>query len=257
MHCLSWSSVRRPHFFCRLYAPLVCLFALIALSACATSRFFAGDQKNSLPLADIRLIEEAHSVAVAPFYQDDNHWRQLTQEALSTSKLDVIPADKVDAAGRNTGKDLSIVGPEKRAGALVKLGRSLQADAVLNGIVLPKGDRHELIIQLLSSGDSRILFWQAADFSFPGGRIDPDSQRELISRMLAPLIANAAKRGKPLVTHPVRARSVEAPAAAPKQAIEHGPKPGSQPKAEKKQKIDRRHEREPKPLAVPEDISPM
>ena len=257
MHSLSGSSVAKPTFPCRLSVSLICLSLLIALSACATSRFTAGDQKNSLPLADRRLIEEVHSVAVAPFYHDDNHWRQLAQEALSTPKLDVIPAGKVDAAGRNTGKDLSTIGPDNRAGVLVKLGRSLQADAVLNGIVISKGDRHELIIQLISSADSRILFWQAADFSFQGERIDPASQRKLISGMLEPLVANAAKRGKPLMTPPVQPKAVEAPEAAPKHAIEQGPKPGSQPRAEKKQKTDRRHEREPKPPAVPEDISPM
>ncbi|MGE5300917.1 MAG: hypothetical protein ACM3MB_08135 [Acidobacteriota bacterium] len=256
MHSLSGSSVAKPPFPCRLSASLICLPLLIALSACATSRFTAGDQKNSLPLADRRLVEEVQSVAVAPFYHDDNHWRQLAQEALSTPKLEVIPAGKVDAAGRNTGKELSTIGPDNRAGMLVKLGRSLQADAVLNGIVLSKGDQLELIIQLISSADSRILFWQAADFSFQGERIDAASQRKLISRMLEPLVANAAKRGKPLMTPPAP-KAVVAPAAAPKQAIEHGPKPGSQPKAEKKQKIDRRHEREPKPPAVPEDISPM
>jgi TolB-like protein len=253
MHSLSGTSATKPPFFCRLSAGLIYLFLLIALSACATSRFVAGDQKNSLPLADRRLLQEVHSIAVAPFYHDDNHWRQITQEALSAPKLDVISSAKVDAEARNTGRDLSSIGPDDRAGALVKLGRSLQADAVLNGVVLSKGDRNELIIQLISSGDSRILFWQAADFSFKGARIDPDAQRELISRMLEPLVANAAKRNKALMTPPVHRKALE----APKQAVDEESKPESQPKAEKKQKTDKRHEREQRPPVAPEDISPM
>ncbi len=257
MHSLPGSTFAKQPFFCRLSAIPVYLLIVAALSACAATRFSAGDQKNSLPLPDRRLVEEVHSVAVAPFYNDDNHWRELAQETLSAPRIDVISARKVDAAARETGKDLSGFGPDGRAGLLVKLGRSLQADAVLNGIVLSKGNRHELIIQLISSADSRILFWQAVDFTPPGRRIDADVQRELISRMLAPLVANAAKRGRPVMSQPVQPKSVEAPAAPVKRQAAQEPQSGNQPKAEKKQKTGKRHEREHRPPTAPEDISPM
>ncbi len=257
MHPLPGSSVAKQPLFCRLSAFPLYLFIVLALSACATSRFIAGDQKNSLPLADRHLIEEVHSVAVAPFYHDDYHWRQLAQEALSSPRLEVISARKVDTAARDTGRDLSGIGPDGRAGVLVKIGRSLQADAVLNGIVLTKEDRHELIIQLISSADSRILFWQAADFTPRDKHIDLDAQRELISRMLAPLVASAAKRGRPLAAPPAQQKAVEAPMAAPKRQADQEPKPENQPRPERKQKAGKRHEREQKPAVAPEDISPM
>jgi hypothetical protein len=250
-------AITKPPFSCRISALPIYLLMVVTLAACATSRFIAGDQKNSLPLAERRLIEEVHSVAVAPFYHDDYHWRQLAQETLSAPKLEVVSERKVDAAARGTGKDLSGIGPDARGDVLVKLGRSLQTDAVLNGVVLSNGDRHELIIQLISSDDSRILFWQAADFKSKDKLMDPDAQRKLISRMLAPLVANVAKRRKPPAAQPVHLKTLEAPTAAPRRQADQGPKPENQPKAEKRQKAGKRHEREQRPAAAPEDISPM
>jgi len=244
-----------PRYIKYLYLMSSCL--LILLHACASTRFSAGEQKNSLPLLDRDHIEEVHSVVVAPFYRDENNWRQSAQEILSTEKLSVIQAGKVDAAARKGGADLLATEPENRPATLVKLARSLQADAVLNGIILPKNEHREIILQLISSKDSRVLFWQAADFTVKEGPIDGTIQKEFLSKLLAPVLANAARRDKPSIAPvPTHAPKTESPKVEMRQETET-PKDEHQPKAEKKPKADRRHDKGRRPAPATEDISPM
>ncbi len=217
---------------------------LLLLHACASTQFTAGEQKNSLPLMERDLIEEVHSVAVATFFGDSNNWKGLAEETLSVPGLSVVTAG---------GTDLSTLGPDNRREALVTLGRSLRSDAVLNGVLITGEGRGEIIVQLVSTKDSRLLFWQAADFAYKGGPIDPNAQRELLSKIFGPLLANIAKREKPPTPQPL-----QQPVAETLRKTDIKPaEPETLPKIEKKPRSDRRHDKGRKPSSPPEDISPM
>lgn len=228
---------------------VIAVLPVLLLHACASTQFIAGDQKNSLPLMEKDLVSEVHSVVVAPFYHDRNNWREVAEQTLSIPGVSVVPAG---------GTDITALDPDNRRDALVMLGRSLKADAVLNGVLFLKEDRCEIVLQLISTKDSRVLFWQAADFTSKEGPMDPVAQKELLLRMLGPVLANVAKRESP-----VKPASLERPlgAAAPK--IESGPeaevqpKTELQPKPEKKTKNDKRRDKGRKPSPPSEDISPM
>jgi len=231
-----------PHL--RKFLLVIAALPLLLLYACASTQFTAGEQKNSLPLMEKDLIEEVHSVAVATFFGDNNNWKGLAEETLSIPGLSVVTAG---------GTDLSALGPDNRREALVKLGRSLRSDAVLNGVLITGEDRGEIILQLISTGDSRLLFWQAADYTHKGAPIDPYAQRELLSKMFGPLLANIAKREKPAAPRTARQPAAE----APRKTDIMPPEPEALPKTEKKPKSDRRQDKGRKPPPASEDISPM
>jgi hypothetical protein len=224
----------------------IAVLPLLLLHACASTQFTAGEQKNSLPLVEKGLIEEVHSVALAPFFSDSNNWRGLAEETLAIPRLSVVTTERAD---------LSTLGPDNRGEALVKLARSLGTDAVLNGVLISGEGRGEIIMQLISTKDSRLLFWQAVDFVTKGGRIDPNAQRELLSKMFAPMLANIAKREKPPAPKPSRQPTAETPSKMDK--MDTKPEIEAQPKTEKKPKNDRRHDKGRKPSPSSEDISPM
>ncbi len=230
-----------PHL--RKFLLVIAALPVLLLGACASSQFTAGERKNSLPLIEKGLIEEAHSVAVAPFFGDGSNWKEITEDVLSVPGLSVVSAG---------GADLSALGPDNRRDALVKLGRSVRADAVLNGVVISGADRGEIVIQLFSTKDSRLLFWQAADFTHKRGPIDPNAQKELLARMLGPALANLAKREKPATHHPL-----QQPAAETRRKADTKPEQEAPPKAEKRPKSDRRHDKGRKPPPASEDVSPM
>jgi hypothetical protein len=250
MRPLSANPVVTPFLFRASPALPVFLFLLLLLQSCATSQFTAGEQKNRLPVADRMRLEEVHSIAVPPFYRDDYHWERLVREALATPTIAVIPTGRVDAALKEAKKDLSTLDPRLRTDALAKIGRSVRADAVLNGIVLSRGDRRELILQLISSRDSRLLFWQAAEFSLKGSRTVTEGQRRLVLQMLEPLVAHAARRQKPVLPAPTAAEP------APAETREELPAP-HRPVQEKRHKKDGEREKGPVPAVPPEEISPM
>jgi len=174
---------------------------LLFLVGCASTgqKFSAGEPKNSLPFLAKDLVEEMQSIAVPPFSGDRQAWHEAAQEVIAqASKASLIPQMKIDSAIRTTKKDPALLLPEERIAYVSRLGKSVQADAVLNGIILSREDRHELILQLVSSRDSRVLWFQAADFSFKDGQISKSDQKELLNRMLSPLLSLLGKREKPL-----------------------------------------------------------
>ena len=179
---------------------LACL--LLSMSACAStgafSKFSAGEMKNSLPLFDKEAVEETHYVLIPAFYNDNNNWRQLTNEALLFAKINIVPekTEQVIGAGK---KKLSLLSPQERVDHLGQLGRSLRTDAVINGMVLTKDNRSELVLQLISSKDSRILWWQAADFSMKDDTDAQDQQKALLSGMLSTLIQYIGTKEKPVI----------------------------------------------------------
>lgn len=173
---------------------------LLLLAGCASvgQKFSAGEPKNSLPFMAKDLVEEMHSIAVPPFSGDRQAWHEAAQEVIAQApKASLIPQKKLDAAIRTTKKDPVLLLLEERIEYVSKLGKSVQADAVLNGIILSREDRHELILQLVSSKDSRVLWVQTADFSFKDNQITRSDQKELLNKMLSPLIPLLGKREKP------------------------------------------------------------
>ncbi len=233
----------------------VFLFLLIVLAtACATAAFWAGEPKNSLPLPDKTHMEEVHTIAVPPFYGDTVEWRELTQETLSSvgPRLTVIPLQKVDAAAQMK-KELAGSGPDARAEILVRIGRQIHADAVVNGIVLWK-EKPEIILQVISCRDGGVVFWQSADFSIKEGP-SAQGQRELLSQMLGPVKENAGKREKPVPPPPPRPKVEPAPKPElnPNSETQHR---NETPKPEKKSKADKRRKGS-KPPPSTEDVGPM
>ncbi len=221
----------------------ILIVTLILLHSCSTTQFIAGNPKISMPLIEKDLIEEVHSVAVTPFFSDRSNWRQLAEETLSVTRVSLIPAGDTD---------LSTRGPDDRREILVKIGRSVHADAALNGVLISGENHSEIIIQLISTKDSRLLYWQAADFKQKEGPTDKNSQKELISKMLGPLLANIAKREKSLSPLPPPKPRAE---TQPKQ--EKKPEPQVLPKSEKKPKGEKRPDKGSKPSPPADEISPM
>ncbi len=161
----------------------------------------------------------------------------------SSPRISVIHSEKTDRIIKESRKDLSNMEPEDRPDFLSKIGRSLQVDAVLNGVILSNDKQHEIILQLISSKDSRILWWQAVEFSFREGSLAPSDQKALLSEMLAPLLSHLGKREKPSPT----------PAVKSEPKTEEQPKTETPPKGGTKPKIERKPDKGTKP----DDISPM
>ncbi len=178
---------------------LVCL--LLSMSACASNRavskFSPEEMKNSLPLFDKEAVEETHSVFIPAFYNDNNNWRRLTYEALLFARINIVPSEITEQA---TGKNkLSLLSPQERADYLGRIGKSLRADAVINGMVLAKDNGSELVLQLISSKDSRILWWQAADISLNEATAIGDQQKALVSKMLSTLVEHIGTKDMPVI----------------------------------------------------------
>lgn len=233
----------------------VVLLTLIVFLSCATPGFQAGDLKSSLPVTAPAVLAEIHSIAVPPFFGDTVQWRQLTHEALAEARnrLSVIPLQKVDSAAGAMKKEFQLAGADARIEPLQKLGRKLQADAVVNGVVLQK-DRPEIVIQIISSQDGRVLFWQSAEFSMKEGP-SVQGQKELLAQILGPVKDLAGTRDKK-VTAPAHSPASEIrPAVEPRHEAEPQPKPAQPQKSDRRQKPEKKKS---SPLPPADDnLSPM
>lgn len=218
---------------------LACL--LLSMSACASSgKFSAGEMKNSLPLLDTDAVDETHSVTIPAFYNDNNNWRQLTYETLLFAKINIVPSEKTEQAVVSGKKNLSLLSPQERADYLGQIGKTLRTDAVINGMVLTKDNGSELVLQLISSKDSRILWLQSADFSMKDGAATQDQQKTLLSKMLSTLIEHIGTKDKPVI--------------APSK---HQPKTEEPPKTDTLPKTQKKYKKDIKPAPPAEEISPM
>ncbi|GAB4484999.1 MAG: hypothetical protein OHK006_10360 [Thermodesulfovibrionales bacterium] len=174
----------------------------VLLCGCASSGlqgFDAGSPKNSIPFFDRPAVEEARVIAVPPMLGDIDGWSEVVAEKLSASRAAIVPLPKLEQALRQHRKELQDAGIEDRPEVLAKLGRAVQADAVVNGIVLSHDNRSELIVQLIASKDGRVLWWQAADFSAESIRPDRSDQDVLVTRMLTPLVLHAGRKTRPVM----------------------------------------------------------
>lgn len=228
------------------------VISVLLLFGCASvgHKFSAGEPKNSLPFLAKDLVEEVQSIAVPPFSGDSHAWHEAAQVLISQAQKSArISQKKLDAAVKSTKMNPALLSPEERVDFAGKLGRSLQADAVLNGMILSRDDHHELILQLVASRDSRVIWIQAADFSFNGNEISRSDQQQLLDRMLSPLIALLGKRDKHGMPAQQR-REIQQksePELIPQGEQRSDPQSGN----DKKTKPFR------KPVQAPEDISPM
>ncbi|TAN43377.1 MAG: hypothetical protein EPN25_00945 [Nitrospirae bacterium] len=212
------------------------LFLLVSLTAaffsCVTTGARSGPPKNSLPVVSREMLEEVHTIAIPAFYGDRQNWRGISYEVLFASKrITVIPPDQVELAIKGSIKDFPSLRPEERGQALGKLGRNLKADAVLNGVILTGEDQDEVLLQLISLKDSKIIFMQAVDLSPKDAQFEHEQKKTLISGMLAPVLEHAGKRKKlvPPPSAPKEVPVIIVPQPEPQQPPV-SPRPEPQPK---------------------------
>jgi hypothetical protein len=217
-----------------------------------------GEPKNSIPFLDKSRIEALKSIAVFPFHGEQLKWHEAAGEIISASgTLSVIPSREVATALKYSKKDLASVSQDDRAGLLSSLGRAVQADAVLNGYILKRIRQQELILQVISTKDSRVLWLQAVDLSFPED-LSLSEHTEILSFVLSPLLEHAGKSRKkasPRASPAQRKQNAGSSSGSPRQekpAVKDSPlspaaktKPGGKP------------DQNPAPLSLPKDISPM
>jgi len=225
-------------------------FALSFLSACASSGLYPslsiGEPKNSIPFFEKNLIEELHSIVVPPFRGDQHNWHEIAGEILSSSgRVSLIPSGKITAFLKSSKTELSSLSQEERLDVMARLGRATHADAVLNGAIINRNGQQEIILQLISSRDSRTMWWQASDFSSRADSLSQSDRMKVLSSVLSPLLAYAGKK----VTQPSTQmkQEPEVPEMPAKEGEQRPKRPG--PKQEKKP------DKNQKPSAG--DISPM
>lgn len=247
----TWNAVR---------IPAILLF-LLSLASCALSGvtgFKSGEPKNSIPFIEKERIALIRSIAVLPFYQDDAGWHKASFDVLSSSsRLSLIQPREYDMFIKGSNKNLIRLAPEDRLPAVSAIGKALDADAVLNGIIVATGDREEIILQLISSQDSRIIWWQAVEVR--SGKPSSDEQRALLTKILAPLMDHLARKEKPTQTSQENVLSKKSPGASLSESMsetDSSTRPDSQQGNGPKQRPDRKTEKKhrgPKP----DDVSPM
>ncbi|MBA4372982.1 MAG: hypothetical protein C0402_08965 [Thermodesulfovibrio sp.] len=232
---------------------LYCVFFLVIISAvfsCVTPGMKAGAVKNSIPVAGKELLEEVHVIAIPAFYEDRQNWKEVSYEVLFASKrIKVLPPDLVDPIIKGQLPDFASLKSQERGSILARAGKGLPADALLNGMILPKDEAAELVIQLISLTDGRVLFWQAVDLSPKDGQIEHEAKKAALAAMLAPVLEHAGKRKKQAPV-PV----ILQPKEEPKPVVIE-PQPVVIPRADPP-KSDRKT-RKPKSVRPPDTISPM
>ncbi len=180
------------------------LLLMPLLSSCASQSFKAGPDKNSLPLFEKKRVEEVHNLYIPPFYGDNGSWREIATETVAhDSGITIISSEETDAVMTRNGIVLSSVTPDERPEVLVYTGRSVRADAVLNGLII-KHDKHdEIILQLIATRDARMLWWQAADVADNNVNISRDDRKALLKRMISQFSVFAGTGGKPAAVMPL------------------------------------------------------
>lgn len=243
----------------RFYA----FFLLISLlSACATPAFKAGADKNSMPLFGKHEVAAVRVLSIPPFFGDEGPWRELAADAVAHgSQITVISSEQTDAALIRNGVDLSSVSFDKRPEVLVRTGRSVNADAVLNGLIIRNQKSNEIILQLISTQDSRILWWQAVDFADTKGGPSDDDRKALLTHMLSQFYLHAGKSEKPMASVPVEPKSETRNGNETEQKTEQKSvttvRGDLQQKSDIKKKPPKKRGRDGKPGNAPGTISPM
>ena len=248
----------RKYFSCQSAFAVAFFFLLSFLPACGTTGLSqsvtAGEPKNSVPFFEKSMVEEIHSLAVPPFDRDQQNWQTIAIDILSAGgKLSVVSPEKISTFLRSSAKNLSSLNQEERLVFMARLGKAVQADAVLNGVFFKSNGRNEIILQIVSVKDSRILWWQAADLNFRAEGVSPSDQKKVLSSLLAPLMVQMGKKDAPPLAQskqgPRSSSSINQQTEKSKSDLRPSGKPA--PKTEK------RHEKDLKPLPLSEDISPM
>lgn len=248
-----WSELLMKRLSAKNILLLLMLVSIAApLYSCVTTDIKNGPPKNSLPVVSRDMLEEVHTIAIPSFYDDRQNWRGVAYEVLFGSKrITVVPPDQVELAIKNNVTNFPSLKPEERGNILGRLGKNLQADAVLNGVILSRENQNELLIQLISLRDSKILFWQAVDLSAKDVQFEHTEKKAVMSDLLAPVLEHAGKRKKQppgVLPRPKEEPRIEAPKIEPQQEPSAPPKPEPQPKKSRKGV---------KPSPATDGISPM
>jgi hypothetical protein len=231
----------------------VIIFCLLALtSGCVSTgtsspRMLTGKPKNSVPFFDRDRILELQTIAVPPFWGDRQNLHVAASKIISSKGgLTVTPASEINTVLKYIKKDLSSYRKEDRIEILSGIGKAVQADAVLNGFLITKEQHQEIIIQVISSRDSRVLWWQAIDFSFPEV-FSVTEQRNVLNTMLSPLLEEAGKKTQPQSKQDAGSPRPESPKRKETYppSMDTKPKPGNKPV------------QNTGPLPLSGDISPM
>jgi hypothetical protein len=241
------------------HLPVFIIFVLVFFAGCAStgnSPQKTGEPKNSIPLFEKSRIGELQSIAVPPFWRDHHNLHETAGKVISSrGNLKVIPSSEIRTALKFSKKDLASVSRDGRTELLSGLGRALQADAVLNGFILKNDRGEELIIQIISSDDARVLWWQAIDLGFPED-LSISEQSRILEFVLTSFLADAGKKKRPASTPTIRSQpksetgsSRDSKPEAPAKKKEVQPSPDSKPGPREKsgQNLS----------PVPADISPM
>ncbi|HXX58602.1 MAG TPA: hypothetical protein VEI96_11425 [Thermodesulfovibrionales bacterium] len=248
----------------RASIPAIGLLAiLLSLSSCASTKpvpaLTAGEEKNSLPFLERRFIGEVHSITVPPFYGDHDGWRESVQELLASSpRVNVIRPGTGGSAINEVRGGVS-PGPEDRVEFLAGFGRAAGSDAVVNGVILPHKDRHEIILQLIASRDARVLWWQAREFTFAGSAPSPSDRMKMVAEMLNPLLPLLARKEKPdgLPSTGYRGGIDDQSKGDAETKAEPIKKSDTDSKPSAKQKTDKKPKKSTQPRPTTEDINPM
>jgi hypothetical protein len=242
-----------------LFAGFSLLCVLLFLFSCGPTRLHplmsAGEPKYSLPFFDKDLAEEVHSIAVPPFLGDQHNWHETAFEILSSSKgISVTPSGKMNDALKHRKGELSSLQPEKRLAFIAELGRTLQTDAVMNGVILNKQGQIEIILQVVSSRDSRMIWWQAVEVSFREGTLSRSGRQRVLFSLLSTFLSLAGKKEPP--PQPQLKQEPGPPSGSYPQT--EGPSRTKTPSAMKPaRKLSKKPHKNQKPLQLPDDISPM
>lgn len=241
---------------------VICTMPLLVLGACATAYqkpTALESPKNSLPFFEKDLVEEAHSVSVPPFYMDKQGWRDDVEQLFrSEERVSVTPFERIHRVVVQDKIDLFLLPPERRLEAVAGVGRSVRSDMVMNGIILSGGGRDEIILQLVSSSDGRVVWWQAAEFIAERDIPHSAERKALLTRMLGALVSTMATKVNlspgPSVLPGHEAGSRQAEIQSDPESLQ---KVHTQEKPAPKPRQDKRPKKERKPVPADEDISPM
>ncbi len=111
----------------------------------------------------------------------------------------------------------------------------------------------------IASHDSRVLWWQAREFTFTDSAPSPSDQRKTVAEMLNPLLSRLARKEKPATPHVTESRpGIDEQSkgdaetkTVPLKKRDTESKPVAKPKTDKKPK------KNAQPRPATEDINPM
>jgi hypothetical protein len=219
------------------------------LHACVTTEtkpIQIGEDKNSFPFVEKKTLEEVRVIAIPAFHGDTGAWRETAADILGAVKnVTILRNESVDAAS-GTLQALSL---EERGSRVSEVGKALKADAALNGVILKREGRREIILQLIAAKEPRILWWQAVDITPGDVGLSLTDQQSVLAKLLKPLQPVLATREK----------QPEPPPVEPEPKVEEPPKPEpiKEPVKQEQKAAPKSKKKSGAKPSKPLDVSPM